>query len=234
MVPLTFVPAMLPPQTHVYQKHSYFSSRLPPDPSRDRLWRVLCEYLQRDIPDNARILELGGGYCNFINNIAGSEKHVVDLYPEITEFAAPGVIAHVQSCVDLDLFPSGHFDTVFASNLFEHLTRQELEATVTGISRILNQRGSLLIVQPNFKYTYRDYFDDYTHVQIFTHVSLMDFLAANGFRAQRVIARFLPFSLKTSGPKWPWLLRLYLSLPWRPFAGQMYIAATKSRSADPV
>ena len=89
-----------------------------------------------------------------------------------------------------------------------------------------------MIIQPNFRYAFREYFDDYTHVQVFTDRGMVDLLAAHGFTAERVIPRFLPFSLKSRRPTWPWLLRLYLRLPWRPFAGQMYIVTKTGRAAS--
>jgi len=212
------------------QGKAYFSSRLRHDPSRDELWPVLCRYLQKDIPADSRVLELGGGYCNFINNIKASEKHVVDIYEGVKELAAENVTAHVQSCTTLANFPDSHFDVVFASNLFEHLTREQLDATLSEVWRVLGRDGRLIVIQPNFKYAIREYFDDYTHVQIFTHVSLQDLLQARGFSIDLVMPRFLPFSLKAKAPKWPWLLRAYLSSPWRPFAGQMYVIARKRES----
>jgi SAM-dependent methyltransferase len=123
---------------------------------------------------------------------------------------------------------AGSFDLVFASNLFEHLTREELANTLSSVWRALRDGGKLLIIQPNFKYCYRNYFDDYTHVQIFTEASLADLLLVSGFHPEKVVARFLPFSLKSGGPKWPWLLRVYLALPWKPLAGQMFIVARKA------
>ena len=213
-----------------YADASYFASRLPFDPARERLWRVLCEYLQPEIPAGAEVLELGGGYCHFINNIRAAGKHVIDLFPGIESYAAPGVKTYVRSCAETDSFADSSIDTVFASNLFEHLTREQLLETLAGVRRVLKDGGKLLVVQPNFKYSYRTYFDDYTHIQIFTDASLGDLLKAEGFEVLKVVPRFLPFSIKNSGPKWPWLLRVYLALPWRPFAGQMYIVARKARA----
>jgi SAM-dependent methyltransferase len=197
------------------------------------MWQVLCTYLERDIPRDASILELGGGYCHFINNIKAGQRHVVDLFPDLAANAAPGVTAHVRSCTNLDNFSADSFDAVFASNLFEHLNREELNQTLASARRVLRPQGRLLIIQPNFKYSYREYFDDYTHIQIFTDVSLRDLLVTAGYRPEKVIPRFLPFSLKSTGPKWPWLLRCYLALPWRPFAGQMYIVASKTAHPIP-
>lgn len=208
-----------------YTERGYFDSRLPYDPRREKLWRVLCEHLQDDISAHSKVLELGGGYCHFINNIRASEKHVVDLFPALTKYSGEGVISHVRSCTDLDNFRDRSFEIVFASNVFEHLTREELDKTLAGVLRVLRPDGKLLIIQPNFKYSFREYFDDYTHIQVFTDISLCDLLRSAGFRIEKLVPRFLPFSVSSPGPKWPWLLRLYLSSPWRPFAGQMYVVA---------
>ncbi len=225
--------ASLPSTEQTDSTKAYFSSRLQPDPARERLWQVLCRYLQPEVPGNGKVLELGGGYCNFINNIRAAEKHVLDLHENIREFAGYEVHTHVQSCTRLQQFPAGYFDVVFASNLFEHLRREELRATLFEVHRVLADAGKLIIIQPNFRYCYKSYFDDYTHVEIYTHVSLGDVLLAHGFCVQRMVPRFLPFSLKARAPKWPWLLRLYLALPWRPFAGQMFAVATKERRPEP-
>jgi SAM-dependent methyltransferase len=215
------------PEESRYSQETYFSSRLTGDPARARLWKVLCQYLQRDIPGGAVVLELGGGYCHFINNVRAAKKHVVDLYEGIRSAASPDVTTHIQSCTNLSPFSSESVDVVFASNLFEHLTREQLELTLSEVLRVLRPGGRLLIIQPNFKYAFRNYFDDYTHLQIFTEESLKDLLTVSGFVVKRVVARFLPFSVKSGGPKWSWLLRVYLASPWRPLAGQMYLVAEK-------
>lgn len=210
----------------------YFATRFSYDQRRQQLWKVLCSYLQSEIPPSSAVLELGGGYCDFINQIQAAEKHVIDLSPDIAKFAAEGVGTHVQPCSELDRFPGERFDTVFASNLFEHLTREDLLTTLSGILRILRPGGKLLIIQPNFRYAYKGYFDDYTHIGIFTHISLADLLKACGFHIDTVVPRFLPFSLRGRAPKWPWLLRFYLSLPYRPMAAQVYIVCSKTRGSD--
>jgi ubiquinone/menaquinone biosynthesis C-methylase UbiE len=210
-----------------YTRGTYFSSRLSQDAKRNQLWAVLCEYLQTEIPATSSVLELGGGYCGFINNIQAADKHVLDVYEGVTTFAGREVQSHVCSCEDLDIFAAQRFDIVFASNLFEHLTREQLHQSLLEVWRVLKPAGKLIIIQPNFKYSYKDYFDDYTHLQIFTETSLTDLLRTHGFQVTSVVPRFLPFSLKGRGPKWRWLLRLYLRLPFRPFAGQMYVISVK-------
>jgi SAM-dependent methyltransferase len=203
----------------------YFASRFPADPRRDGVWKALCAYLQRFVPEAGAVLDLGAGYCSFINHIRAADRHALDSFPGFTAHAAPGVTAHVGRCEELSLFPANRFDTVFASNLLEHLTREETEKTLGEVLRVLKPGGRLLLLQPNFRTAYRTYFDDFTHVQIFTHVSLADLLAARGFLVEEVRPRFLPFTLKSRWPAWPWLVALYLRLPFRPLARQMLVVA---------
>jgi SAM-dependent methyltransferase len=203
----------------------YFRARFVPDPGRAATWRVICRHLARWIPRDARVLDLGAGYCSFANAVDAAERHALDVHAGFAAFAEPGVRTHVGRCDDLGAFADGSLDVVFASNLLEHLAGEELEATLREVRRVLRTGGRLILLQPNFRYCVREYFDDYTHRTIFTHVSLADLLAARGFVVERVEPRFLPLSFKSRLPSWPWLVQLYLSLPWRPLAKQMLVVA---------
>jgi SAM-dependent methyltransferase len=206
---------------------AYLGSRLAFDARRKRLWPVLCRFLQRDIPPAARILDLGAGHCDFINCIQASEKHVVDVFDGVRSYAAPDVRVHVMSCVSLNGFADASLDAVFASNLLEHLLADDVLLTVREVRRALRPGGRFLIIQPNFRYCFREYFDDYTHKTVLTDTSLSDLLISEGFLIRRLIPRFLPFSIK--GRSWTpgWLLGLYLASPVKPRAGQMYVVAER-------
>jgi SAM-dependent methyltransferase len=207
----------------------YFATRFGYDPARDTVWQEVSRYLQdREIAETATILELGAGYCHFINHIRGRSRHALDLSPELPKRIAPGVVPHVGSCTSLETFGGNSVDVVFASNLFEHLTREELGRTLSEIHRVLSHDGRLIVVQPNFRYCAAQYFDDYTHLQVFTHVGLTDLLTAAGFHVTRVEPRFLPFSMKSRLPRWRFLVRLYLHSPYKPFGAQMLIVAHKA------
>lgn len=208
----------------------YFQSRFVHDKRRDGVWRVICRYLQEHVPTKGRVLDLGAGYCDFINNIEAAEKHAVDLYPGFAEFAADGVQTHVGSCADLSEFADGYFDAVFESNVLEHLSTPVLSQTLAEIRRVLKPNGRFIAIQPNFRYCYRTYFDDYTHVQVFTHVSVADLLTSAGFEIRRSEPRFLPTTFKSRLPAWPWLTRVYLHMPFRPLAGQMLVVSRPNTS----
>ncbi len=206
----------------------YFHTRYTFEKDRLPVWREFCRYLQeRYIPRESRLLDLGAGYCYFINNIAAREKHALDLFEGLAEHASRGVVTHVQSCTSVDTLGPGRFDVVFTSNLFEHLSRPELLETLAKVRTVLRPGGKLIIFQPNFTYSYKKYFDDVTHLQIFTHVGLSDLLTASGFRVLQVKPRFLPFTMKSKLPRYPWLVRLYMHSPVKPLAGQMLLVAER-------
>jgi hypothetical protein len=60
----------------------------------------------------------------------------------------------------------------------------------------------------DYRRAYREYFDDYTCVAVYSAISLCDLLTANGLA----------------------LIRLYLLSPWKPFAKQMFVRACVSDS----
>lgn len=211
--------------------NTYFDSRFTPDPARDAVWGAICRYLARYVPPTGRVLDLGAGYCSFVNNVAAADRHALDVAPSFVAHAGPGVTAHVGSCDDLALFEPGSFDVVFASNLLEHLEWPAIERTLPEVRRVLKASGRLLLVQPNFRYCSRHYFDDYTHRTVFTHVSLPDLLTSRGFAVERVDPRFLPFSFKSRAPKWGFLVGLYLRSPVRPLARQMLVVARPAAGA---
>jgi SAM-dependent methyltransferase len=210
---------------------AYYRSRFTPAAGRSGVWRAIVHCLRSYVPPDGCVLDLGAGYCFFVNQVAARERHAIDLNEGMPRFAAPGVDAHVGSCEDLGFAQDGHFDVVMASNLFEHLDRAAMNRTLAETWRVIRPGGRLIVIQPNFKYGYKDYFDDYTHVAIYTHVSMCDVLSAAGFTIQRVVPRFLPFSMRSRLPAWPWLVWIYLRCPWRPFAKQMLIVASKGPAA---
>lgn len=210
----------------------YFRKNFIYDNRRDGVWKHVCEYLQpRFIPADAAVLDLGAGYCNFINNIKAKEKHAVDIFKDLKKYAHPDVQTHNRSCTDLSLFSDGTFDIVFASNLFEHLERPEFYSALAEVQRVLKTGGKLMCLQPNFRYCYREYFDDFTHVQIFTDRSLGEVLESFDFSIYRRYPRFLPVNMK-SRLRFPIpflhsILKLYLRSPVKPMGGQMLIVARK-------
>ena len=208
----------------------YHGSRLAEDARRGQVWRALWRYFFRHrIGADDAVLDLGAGYGDFINAVAARRRIAVDMWDEMPRHLAPGVEALVGPVTMLDRIERGAIDYAFASNLFEHLSQPDFIAALDAISRVLSLRGTLTILQPNYRYAYREYFDDYTHVAVYSHVSLPDLLAAHGWEVVEVRPRFLPLTVKSRLPVWSPLIGAYLASPIKPMAKQMLVVARPRR-----
>ncbi|MGO9011244.1 MAG: methyltransferase domain-containing protein [Bryobacteraceae bacterium] len=207
----------------------YHDTRLPYDAKREVLWKALCEYyFQPLVPPDACVLELGAGYGHFINNIRCARRIALDQWESFGEYLQPGIVASVGSVTDLSFLEDRSVDFAFASNLFEHLTQSDFAVVLQQLLYKLKPGGTLNIVQPNYRFAYKEYFDDYTHVAVYSHLSLTDFLAAHGFRVIDCQPRFLPLTVKSKLPVWRILIRMYLALPFKPLGKQMLVRAVAS------
>lgn len=208
-------------------RSGYFSTRFTRSEQRAVVWRHVCEYLTQWIPTDGDVLEVGAGWCDFSNAVKARSVTAMDIDEVVLEAAGPGVTAVVGNCTDLSRFVDGSFDCVVASNLLEHLPQAMAGRLLAEAARVLRPGGRLLLIQPNFRLNPHEYFDDYTHVTIYTDRSLPDFLASSGWRVQLVKPRFLPLSMKSRGSRLTFLVPWYLRSAVKPFAGQMLVVATR-------
>ena len=208
----------------------YFQTRFSEDPRREILWRTLVtHFFQPQIAADSCVLELGAGYGNFINNVRAARRIAQDQWPEFSKHLAPGVESHAGPVTDLSFLEDGSIDFAFASNLFEHVSQDDFAAVLAQLRRKLKPRGSLTLLQPNYRYAFREYFDDYTHITPYSHLSICDFLQANSYDVIRCLPRFLPLTLKSRLKVSPLLIRLYLASPIKPLGKQMLVQARPNR-----
>jgi hypothetical protein len=209
----------------------YHEVRLTHDPRRDVLWRALWRYYFRQLigPDDC-VLDIGCGHGAFINTVVARKRIGLDSWPDFPAYLEAGVEPIVGSAIEVGELVKEPVDFAFANNLFEHLTQADLMLLLSGLRKILSRRGTLNVIQPNFRYAYREYFDDYTHVTIYTDVGLCDLLRTSGFDIIDVKPRFLPLTIKSRLPVRESLVRAYLASPIKPVGKQMLIRA-RPRSA---
>lgn len=204
----------------------YHETRFAHDERRQVLWRTLCRcYFQRLVAPGDTVLELGCGYGDFINHIQCAGKIAVEQWAGAANYVRPEVRLEIGSIVDLGAIAAHSIDFVFASNVFEHLHRAEFVACLTEVKRVLRPGGTINIVQPNYRFCCAEYFDDYTHVAVYSDRNLCDLLRSNGFGIVELKPRFLPLTIKSRLPVSPLLIRAYLASPVKPRAKQMFIRA---------
>ncbi|MDQ1400816.1 MAG: hypothetical protein QOJ90_2104 [Actinomycetota bacterium] len=151
----------------------------------------------------------------------------MDIDATVVQAAAPHVTPVVGDCTDLSRFDAASFDVVFASNLLEHLERPMASRLLAEAHRVLRPDGLLILLQPNFRLNPKRYFDDFTHVAIYTDKSLSDFLTAEGWTVRQVMPRFLPLTLKSKASRLTFVVPWYLRSPIKPLAGQMLVVASR-------
>lgn len=199
---------------------------------KNEVWKIICaDFLQKFIAPTDVVLDLGAGTCEFINNITCAERLAVDLNPDTARFAAPGVkVIRPLTGEALEMADS-KVDVVFASNFFEHLpSRQSILDMLADIRRILVANGKLIIVQPNIKYLYSQYWDYFDHQIALSEESMREAVVTSGFAVDILKARFLPYTFRSRIPRGKILVKVYLRFPifHRIFGKQMFIVARKA------
>jgi ubiquinone/menaquinone biosynthesis C-methylase UbiE len=210
----------------------YYASRYVFDPKRKIVWKEIVKFLQKFVSTNGTVLDLGAGYCDFINNISAGEKYAVDISPELEKYAGKNIKKINSPAWNLSAILDESVDVVFASNLLEHLAEEELQKTASEIKRVLKPTGKLILMQPNYRLSAKKYFDDPTHKKIFDDISLENFLISRDFRIIKKMPRFLPFSMRSNSsliPNFllPFVVRIYIRSPIKPLASQMLFVAEK-------
>jgi len=199
---------------------------------KNRLWKLLCrEFFQKYIAADAAVLDIGAGYCEFINNIKAGAKYAVDLNPDTPRFAAPDVKVFIADATKLDFLEENIIDIAFMSNFLEHLnTKFEVLAVLKSVLRILKPGGKVLILQCNVRYAYKQYWDFFDHNIPLTDKSLAEALELAGFKINKIYPRFLPYTTKSRLPWNDWLVKAYLRIPlaWKILGAQAFIVGEKA------
>jgi SAM-dependent methyltransferase len=188
--------------------------------AKAQVWAVLCaDFFQRYIGPTDSVLDLGAGFCEFINHIRCGRKYAVDADSNVAARAGADVTAYCGAVDRLEWFADESLDVVFVSNLFEHLP-----------DKVLKPGGRLLVLQPNIRYAYREYWDFLDHQLPLSDESMLEALALTSFTVTEMRPRFLPYSTKSTLPQWPILVKVYLRVPLahRVLGKQMFVVARRT------
>ncbi|MEA2737020.1 MAG: hypothetical protein QOH05_327 [Acetobacteraceae bacterium] len=198
---------------------------------RDRVWKVLCKhFFDQRIPPGATVLDLACGYGEFINNVTAGRKFAVDLNPDAAQHLASGITFFNAPATDLSIIGHEVADVVFTSNFLEHLRdKKECDTVLAAVRDVLKPGGKFIVMGPNIRFTYREYWDFYDHYLPLSDLSLGEGLGIAGFRIEESIARFMPYTMNNKTPTHDLLVRAYLALPlaWKVLGKQFLIVAVK-------
>jgi|HigsolmetaAR202D_1030399.scaffolds.fasta_scaffold00032_29 Methylase involved in ubiquinone/menaquinone biosynthesis len=183
--------------------------------NKEQIWKVLCsDFFQRYVRPTDTVLDVGAGYCEFINNINCASKIALDLNEDTPRYAAPGVRVVRAMSNNMEGIDDESVDVAFASNFFEHMpTKEVFLQTLREIHRVLRPGGKLLILQPNIRFLNGEYWDFLDHHIPLTDRTLVEALLAVDLFPEEVVPQFLPYTTKSRLPQHPLLVRLYLRVP---------------------
>ena len=80
--------------------------------------------------------------------------------------------------------PDNSVDILFSLAVVEHITNTE--HFMSECFRVLKPKGIIYLTTPNFRYCFRDFYNDPTHVRPFTDVSLCKTVEYYGFKSVEV------------------------------------------------
>jgi len=197
---------------------------------RKGMYNILCEsFFQKYVPKESTILEIGAGYCEFINTIQAKRKIVLDVNPDVCLHALDNVQTIVGKSTDMGNIEDMSVDRVFANNFFEHLTKPDIIQTLHEVHRVLKPKGEILVLQPNIRYCAKDYWMFFDHITPLDDRSIAEALEISDFSVKESIPQFLPYTTKSRLPKSLIGLRIYIRFPaiWKLFGKQAFIRAIK-------
>jgi SAM-dependent methyltransferase len=196
---------------------------------RAQIWQVLTCYFERWIPADGTVLDLGCGYCEFINRVRCQKKFGMDLNPDSLRFAETATILE-QDCSQPWPVSTDSLDVVFTSNFFEHLpTKAALESTLVQAYRSLKSGGRLIAMGPNIRHLAGHYWDFFDHYLPLTDKSLAEVLTKVGFQIDISLSRFMPYTA-VGRRQYPAIaIKAYLAIPlaWRFMGKQFLVVARK-------
>jgi SAM-dependent methyltransferase len=182
---------------------------------RARLWETICRsFFDQYVPRDGTVLDVGAGYCDFINNVRAARRLVVDLNPDTVQAAAEGVEVFTLPLERLgEAIAPASVDLAFASNVFEHLRSPDILLDILAALRVALRPGGLLIImQPNVRALGGAFWDFVDHTLPLSERGMTEALEVSGFEIVHRRARFLPYTTKSHLPRWSILVRLYLAL----------------------
>ena len=126
--------------------------------ARRGVWKEIVRYVKKEVGTVNTLVELGCGYCDFINNFPAKQKIGFEINPEMQDYAGDDVAFFVKDAERIDELATESVDLVFASNFIEHLDANAHQRLFPKIIKALKPGGRLILIQPNYRLCAKDYF----------------------------------------------------------------------------
>jgi SAM-dependent methyltransferase len=198
---------------------------------RLQVWQILVSrFFSQWIRPEHSVLDLGCGYGEFSNTVPAAHKFAMDLNPAARNRLNPEIQLFQQDCSQPWPLQDSTLDVVFTSNFFEHLpNKQLLQDTLTEAFRCLKPGGRLIALGPNIKFLPGQYWDFFDHHIALTELSLAEVMGMCGYQMEKVIPKFLPYSMSQGSRPPLWTLKLFLKIPtlWNMFGRQFLVIGRK-------
>ena len=81
-------------------------------------------------------------------------------------------------------FEDNSYDLIFFKMVIEHLTIEEISNCLSEAIRVLKPKGNLIVITPDWKWTYKFFYEEYTHQTPFTSSSLTSALKMAQFEVK--------------------------------------------------
>ena len=177
------------------------------------MWREIATTIHDWLGRPQRVLDAAAGHGEFINAIPAREKWAIDAVDFLGD--RPDVHKVIGDIRDVPL-PDAHFDAVFVSNFLEHLAHaDEIGALLQRFRRAdcarrahRGARAQLPLLRSHVLRLRRPHSG--AHPPVGRRAPLR-----RGYRIDRVVPRFLPYSFRGVLPTAPALVRAYFALPSR-------------------
>jgi len=183
---------------YVPEKQAYLKGRV-----FDTYNNLLIHRGLKGLTKGIKLLDLGSADLSFVN--VCKDKGL----------DASGLDIHDNVNFESDSFPidSQTIDVVTATSVIEHLYSSS--NFMSEIWRVLKPGCAVILVCPNWRYSYKNYFNDPTHVHPYTEVSLLRLFKNFNFEDEYIV----PWLVKK--PEWMWdLPKAFFIAKWIiPFRG---------------
>ena len=154
------------------------------------------------IDSNKKLLDLGSGDGSFVEvcKDINIDAFALDAYSHKINFENDNLP-----------YDNEFFDYITLTSLIEHIVNPKI--LLEEIGRILKKDGFLIITTPNFKYSYKIFYDDPTHVKPYTKTSIERLLSFYDFETIKTV----PFLVNKSTLLWktPFSFQIASMLPFK-------------------